>query len=105
MNTRLQFGKLPLQQRNKNAMKSDLEPLPLRGAARCASRGQSPLLAEIVWGISHTKNNYLSAHYHRLARRIGRHQSDCGGLPHRGRELLSYDHQAHPVSGARSELL
>ncbi len=53
-------------------MKSDLEPLPLRGAARCASRGQSPLLAEIVWGISHTKNNYLSAQYHRLARRIGK---------------------------------
>jgi transposase len=30
------------------------------------------LLAEIVWGISHTKNNYLSAQYHRLARRIGK---------------------------------
>ena len=30
------------------------------------------LLAEIVWGISHTKDNYLSAHYHRLARRGGK---------------------------------
>jgi transposase len=30
------------------------------------------LLAEIVWGISHTKDNYLSAQYHRLARRIGK---------------------------------
>ena len=29
-------------------------------------------LTEIVWGISHTKNNYLSAQYHRLARRIGK---------------------------------
>jgi transposase len=30
------------------------------------------LLAQIVWGISHTKDNYLSAQYHRLARRIGK---------------------------------
>lgn len=30
------------------------------------------LLAEIVWGISHTKDNYLSAQYHPLARRIGK---------------------------------
>ena len=30
------------------------------------------LLAEIVWCISHTKDNYLSAQYHRLARRIGK---------------------------------
>jgi transposase len=30
------------------------------------------LLAEIVWGISHTKDNYLSAKSHRLARRIGK---------------------------------
>ena len=28
-------------------------------------------LAEVVWAISHTKDNYLSAQYHRLARRIG----------------------------------
>jgi hypothetical protein len=32
-------------------------------------------------------------------------QSHRGGLPHRGRELLSYDHQAYSLSGARSELL
>jgi transposase len=63
------------------------------------------LLAEIVWGMSHTKDNYVSAHYHRLARRIGRHQSDRGGLPHSGSELLSYDHQTSSVSGTRSELL
>jgi len=30
------------------------------------------LLAEVVWAISHTKNNYLSAQYHRLARRLGK---------------------------------
>jgi transposase len=29
-------------------------------------------LAEAVWVISHTKDNYLSAQYHRLARRIGK---------------------------------
>jgi transposase len=30
------------------------------------------ILAEAVWAISHTKDNYLSAQYHRLARRIGK---------------------------------
>jgi len=30
------------------------------------------ILAECVWVISHTKENYLSAQYHRLARRIGK---------------------------------
>jgi len=30
------------------------------------------LLAEIVWAISHTKDNYFSAKSHRLARRIGK---------------------------------
>jgi len=29
------------------------------------------VLAEVVWVISHTKENYLSAQYHRLARRMG----------------------------------
>ncbi len=29
-------------------------------------------LAEAVWAISHTTDNYLSAQYHRLARRIGK---------------------------------
>lgn len=29
-------------------------------------------LAEVVWVISHTHDNYLSAQYHRLARRIGK---------------------------------
>lgn len=30
------------------------------------------ILAEVVWAISHTKDNYLSAQYHRLAWRIGK---------------------------------
>ena len=30
------------------------------------------VLAEVVWVISHTQGNYLSAQYHRLARRIGK---------------------------------
>jgi transposase len=30
------------------------------------------MLAEVVWVISHTKNNYLSAQYHRLVRRLGK---------------------------------
>lgn len=29
-------------------------------------------LAEVVWSISHMKGNYLSAQYHRLARRLGK---------------------------------
>ena len=30
------------------------------------------ILTQVAWAISHTKNNYLSAQYHRLARRMGR---------------------------------
>jgi hypothetical protein len=30
------------------------------------------VLAEVVWVISHTNDNYLSAQYHRFARRIGK---------------------------------
>ena len=30
------------------------------------------ILAEVVWAISHTKDTYLSAQYHRLARRLGK---------------------------------
>jgi Transposase IS116/IS110/IS902 family len=32
-------------------------------------------------------------------------ESDRGGLPHRGGELLPYDHEAYSLSGARRELL
>src|SRR6266516_4609522 len=30
------------------------------------------ILAEVVWVLAHMKDNYLSAQYHRLARRIGK---------------------------------
>lgn len=30
------------------------------------------ILAEVVWALSHRKDKYLSAQYHRLARRIGK---------------------------------
>src|SRR6266568_115280 len=30
------------------------------------------VLAEVVWVISHTRDNYLSAQYHRLAHRLGK---------------------------------
>jgi len=33
------------------------------------------VLAEVVWVISHTKDNYLSAQYHRLAHRIGKQRA------------------------------
>jgi transposase len=32
-------------------------------------------LAEVVWVISHTKDNYLAAQYHRLARRMGKNKA------------------------------
>jgi transposase len=41
----------------------------------CTTKGNARLraaLAEVVWVISHMKDNYLSAQYHRLARRIGK---------------------------------
>jgi transposase len=33
------------------------------------------VLAEVVWAISHTHDNYLSAQYHRLAHRIGKQRA------------------------------
>jgi len=38
-------------------------------------------LAEVAWAISRTKDNYLSAQYHRLARRIG-HKKAIVALSH-----------------------
>jgi hypothetical protein len=32
-------------------------------------------LAEVVWVLSHMKDNYLSAQYHRLARRLGKQKA------------------------------
>ena len=33
------------------------------------------MLAEVAWAIAHTKNNYLSAFYHRIARRRGKQKA------------------------------
>ena len=43
----------------------------LRAATTKGNTHVRAVLAEVVWVISHTKDNYLSAQYHRLARRIG----------------------------------
>jgi transposase len=44
----------------------------LGGATTTGNPYLRAILAEVVWAISHTKNNYLSAQYHRLARRLGK---------------------------------
>jgi transposase len=44
----------------------------LRAATTKGNTHLRAVLAEVVWVISHTKDNYLSAQYHRLARRIGK---------------------------------
>ncbi len=43
----------------------------LRASTNKGNTHLRAVLAEAVWAISHTKDNYLSAQYHRLARRIG----------------------------------
>ncbi len=47
----------------------------LSGKMRKGNVTLRALLAEVVWVISHTKDNYLSAQYHRLARRIGKNKA------------------------------
>ncbi len=47
----------------------------LSGKTRKGNVTLRALLAEVVWVISHTKDNYLSAQYHRLARRIGKNKA------------------------------
>ena len=42
------------------------------GATTHGSPYLRAMLAEVVWVISHTKDNYLSAQYHNLARRLGK---------------------------------
>jgi transposase len=44
----------------------------LSGATTPGNSYLRAMLAEVVWVISHTKDNYLSAQYHRLARRLGK---------------------------------
>jgi transposase len=44
----------------------------LRASTNKGNTHLRAVLAEVVWVISHTHDNYLSAQYHRLARRIGK---------------------------------
>jgi transposase len=44
----------------------------LSGKPRKGNPYLRAVLAEVVWAISHTSGNYLSAQYHRLARRLGK---------------------------------
>ena len=44
----------------------------LSGKPRKGTPYLRAVLAEVVWAISHTSGNYLSAQYHRLARRLGK---------------------------------
>ena len=47
----------------------------LSGATRSGNPHLRAVLAEVVWAISHTKDNYLSAQYHRIARRRGKQKA------------------------------
>lgn len=44
----------------------------LSGQMPSGNKRLRAVLAEVVWSISHMKENYLSSQYHRLARRIGK---------------------------------
>ena len=44
----------------------------LKAASTKGNKHLRAVLAEVVWVIAHSKDNYLSAQYHRLARRIGK---------------------------------
>jgi transposase len=44
----------------------------LRAPARHGNRHLRAVLAQVVWALSHTKGTYLSAQFHRLARRLGK---------------------------------
>ena len=47
----------------------------LRGKTRKGNATLRAAEASVVWVISHTKDNYLAAQYHRLARRIGKNKA------------------------------
>jgi transposase len=47
----------------------------LSGATTSGNPHLRAVLAEVAWAISHTKDNYLSAQYHRLARRRGKRKA------------------------------
>jgi transposase len=47
----------------------------LSSRTRQGNKRLKAALAEVVWVLSHMKDNYLSAHYHRLARRLGQQKA------------------------------
>jgi transposase len=47
----------------------------LSGATTSGNPYLKAVLAEVAWAISHTKDNYLSAQYHRIARRRGKQKA------------------------------
>src|SRR5579871_4398995 len=53
----------------------------LSGSTTAGNPYLKAVLAEVAWAISRTKDNYLSAQYHRLARRIG-HKKAIVALSH-----------------------
>jgi transposase len=42
------------------------------GKATKGNKWLRAVLTEVAWAIEHTKDNYLAAQYHRLARRLGK---------------------------------
>ena len=47
----------------------------LSGKTTKGNKRLKAALAEVVWVLSHMKGNYLSAQYHRLARRLGKQKA------------------------------
>jgi transposase len=47
----------------------------LSGATTAGNPYLRGILAEVAWAIAHTKDNYLSAFYHRIARRRGKQKA------------------------------
>ena len=53
----------------------------LSGATTVGNTYLRAMLGEVAWIISRMKGNYLSAQYHRIARRRGNEIGDCRSLP------------------------
>jgi len=58
---------LPGQQRERGKKKS--------GRCRHGNRWLCAVLIEVAWAASHTKNTFLRAYYHRIARRRGKRRA------------------------------
>lgn len=61
----------------------------LRGATTQGNPYLHAILGEVAWAIAHTKDNYLSAFYHRNARRLGKQKAIPGARPQGARHSLS----------------